>query len=539
MKRRIIITTLAVFILLLAACAIIVICRRMDATTYYNRGNAYSEKGEFDQGVADYDHAMRLEHDTGSTMAQWAQIARSEGEGSPWFNAVAVDSSGNVYAAGSQGGSGNYIYDTDISAKAVLVKYNSNGETQWVRTVSKGNDNSGFYSVAVDSSGNVYVAGYQRGSDNFIYGTGVFAKGTNKNTNNSNGYNVVLVKYNSNGEAQWARTVSEGNNDSVFNSVAVDSSDNVFAVGYQKGSGTYTYGKGVSAKGTNNMFFDGDRFSDRNAVLVKYNSNGEAQWVRTIIDRNYGSVFKTVVVDSTSNVYAAGLESYRKYMITYNAVLVKYNFNGEVQWTVRGESGSDFNEVAVDSSCSVYAVGYQERNREYIYGTGVSAKGTYDYDPGWQCGFVPGYNVVLVKYNSNGEAQWARSVSEGSKDSEFYSMAVDSSDNVYAVGYQGGSGTYTYGKGVSAKKTYNMFFYRDMFFDRNAVLVKYNSNGEAQLARTVSEGNDESVFNSVAVDSSGNIYAAGYQKGSGTYTYGKNVSVKGTDGTNAVLVKYR
>jgi len=64
----------------------------------------------------------------------------------------------------------------------------------------------------------------------------------------------------------------------------------------------------------------------------------------------------------------------------------------------------------------------------------------------------------------------------------------------------------------------------------------------ALWAKSVTAGTSSSRFNSVAVDSSGNVYAAGYQSGTGSYTYGEGVSVAGTcadaDDGNAVIVKY-
>jgi len=52
------------------------------------------------------------------------------------------------------------------------------------------------------------------------------------------------------------------------------------------------------------------------------------------------------------------------------------------------------------------------------------------------------------------------------------------------------------------------------------------------------------IKKAVAVDASGNLYAAGYQKGIGTYAYGSGVSVQGpaiaiTTRENVVLVKYK
>jgi len=337
----------------------------------------------------------------------------------------------------------------------VLVKYNSSGIAQWARTVQTAHGaGSVFYGVAIDNSGNVYAAGQQNGTSplTYTYGDGVTVTGT------STAENVVLVKYNPEGVAQWARSVQAGTTiRSLFHSVAVDSTGNVYAAGYQVGTGTYTYGDGVTAQGTS---------SNGNAVLVKYNYGGVAQWVQSVLSASANSEFSTVAVDSVGNVYAAG--------------------------------------------CQV-------GTGTYTYGNGVTAQGTSD------------GNAVLVKYNYGGVAQWAQSVT-GTNISSFLAVAADSIGNVYAAGFQVGTGTYTYGTGVAAQGTYS---------DRNVVLTKYNSSGVAQWAQSVA-GTNDSYFLAVATDISGNVYAAGRQNGAGAYTYGTGVFSQGTysAGSNAVLVKY-
>jgi altronate dehydratase len=483
--------------------------------------------------------------------AEWARTV-STGNDVSSFKSVAVDSSGNIYAAGSQSGTGVYTYGTGVTARGystypnvVLVKYNSGGTAQWAKTVSTGNDDSFFSSVAVDSSGNIYTAGYQKGTGVYTYGTGVTARGSSTNGN------VVLVKYNSGGTAQWAKTVSTGDDQSLFTSVAVDASGNIYTAGYQKGTGVYTYGTGVTAQGSaynNNV----DSSSGSNVVLVKYDSSGTAQWARTVSTGNDPSRFSSVAVDSSGNIYAAGSQrgtgvytygtgvTARGYSTYANVVLVKYNSGGTAQWAKTvvstGNDVSSFSSVAVDSSGNIYAAGSQGGTGVYTYGTGVTAQGSS----------TNINNVVLVKYNSSGTAQWAKTVvSTGNDLSGFCSVAVDSSGNIYAAGYQGGTGVFTYGPGVTAQGSS-----QTTLLSGNALLVIYNSNGTAQWAKTVSTGNNASPFSSVAVDGSGNIYTAGSQVGSDIYTYGPGVTAQGSNsnssGTsalaglgNAVLVKYR
>jgi hypothetical protein len=455
--------------------------------------------------------------------AQWAQSVVSAENAWSFFNNVAIDGSGNVFAVGSQVGKGQFSYG-GVSAtgtadeNAMLVKYDSSGTAQWARTVSAGSEYSVFYGVAVDSSGNVYAAGYQGGSTANTYGPSVSATGTGVE-------NVIIVKYDSSGTAQWARTVSAGSGYSHFYSVAVDSDGNVYAAGYQSGSDAYTYDAGLSVTGTS---------SDMNVILVKYSSSGTAQWARTVSAGSGSSRFNGVAVDSVGNVYAAGYQ-HNIFAYTYgpdvsatgtfageNIILVKYAPDGIAQWarTVSTGLGNSYLDgVAVDGVGNVYAAGYQHNNGAYTYGPGVSATGSSEDN-----------NPVLVKYNSSGTAQWARTIIGGSGYSRFIGVSVDSSGNVFAAGHQVGSGPFTYGPGVGATGTYA---------GENVILVKYEPDGIAQWARTVSAGSSSSIFSDVSVDSTGNVYTVGTQLGTENYTYGDGVSGAGTcTFFNLVLVKY-
>src|SRR5262249_53393007 len=129
-----------------------------------------------------------------------------------------------------------------------IVKYDSSGIAQWARTMTKGSDASWFGSVAVDRSGSVYAAG-SIGEGTFDLGNGVTVTGTTKNGafigTAGSGY-AVLAKYDSMGTAQWARTVSPGGSTSSFDSIAVDSSGNVYAAGSVGSTGIYDFGNGAT-----------------------------------------------------------------------------------------------------------------------------------------------------------------------------------------------------------------------------------------------------------------------------------------------------
>ncbi|HQB62595.1 MAG TPA: hypothetical protein PK899_13160, partial [Spirochaetota bacterium] len=78
--------------------------------------------------------------------------------------------------------------------------------------------------------------------------------------------------------ALWAKSVTAGSYQSIFSSVAVDSSGNVYAAGGQRGTGSFTYGEGVSVAGS----YSGTGYYDGNVVLVKYDSSGTALWAKSV-----------------------------------------------------------------------------------------------------------------------------------------------------------------------------------------------------------------------------------------------------------------
>lgn len=425
------------------------------------------------------------------------------------------------------GGTGSMLYygkscvsvsESDTSMSISIGTLLQTITAQWAKSVFTTQPNTSYFNgIAVGDSGNsIFAAGIQTGTGEYRYGG--YANATGRYSGN----NVVLVKYNSLGTAQWARTVISSAVSSSFTDVAADNLGNIWAVGSQ-GSGFINYG-GPGVNGS---------YNGTNCVIVKYNSSGVPQWGKSATSAPYHSFFNGVALDSSGNSYAVGIQRGQG-AFTYgegitvtgaysgdNAVIVKYDVSGNCQWAktvIGGTSHSSFNNVTVDASGNIYAAGYQYHREAFTYDTGVSATGTCFNN-----------NVLLVKYDASGSALWAKTVSAGTGPCSFDGVTVDASGNVYAAGYQNGTGIYSYGADVSATGTAG----------RNIVLVKYNSSGAAQWARTVSTGPSESWFRGVSVDSVGNVYVVGGQKGTESFTYGPGVSATGINSNNNILlVKY-
>jgi uncharacterized delta-60 repeat protein len=139
---------------------------------------------------------------------QWQRILGSTN--ATFGYGIAVDSSGNCYVTGSTNSTGAGGYDV------LIAKYNTSGTIQWQRVLGSVNSDQG-QGIAVDSSGNCYVAGYTDGA-----GVG--------------SYDVLIAKYNTSGTIQWQRVLGGTASDEGYG-IAVDSSGNCYVAGYTNSTG--------------------------------------------------------------------------------------------------------------------------------------------------------------------------------------------------------------------------------------------------------------------------------------------------------------
>jgi hypothetical protein len=250
------------------------------------------------------DDAFVVKYNT-SGVAQWG--AHVGGTGDDTGQAIAVDSSGNVYITGyytspitiyNADGStfGTTITNQGGSTDCYVVKYNTSGVAQWGAHVGGTGDDSGL-GIAVDSSGKVYIAGYYTSNPLRIYNANGSTFGTI--TNQEGSYDVSVVKYNTSGVAQWGAHI--GGAGTAFGlGIAVDSSGNVYITGYYSSSPLTIYSANGSTFGS--IPNQGGAYD---AFVVKYNTSGVAQW-GTHIGGTGADFGRSIAVDSLGNVYITG-----------------------------------------------------------------------------------------------------------------------------------------------------------------------------------------------------------------------------------------
>jgi uncharacterized repeat protein (TIGR01451 family) len=225
-------------------------------STFGSLGGANA--GAYDAWLAKYDH-------TGSQT--W--ITQLGTSGSDSANAIAVDASGFVYVAGeTQGALGGAWAGLN---DAWLAKYDCCGNALWIRQWGTQRDD-GAEGVAVDSSDNVYVAGYLDAT--------------------SASSQAFLARFDAEGNQQWLRSYAHYVFD-AFYAVATDDCGNAIFTGVTDGDfGGPNAGGPLPATS-----FD--------AVIGKVDGNGNLVWVRQL-GTDTTDLSQAVALDRAGNIYIAG-----------------------------------------------------------------------------------------------------------------------------------------------------------------------------------------------------------------------------------------
>ena len=297
-------------------------------------------------------------------------------------NAIAIDPSGNIYITGSTRGS--LPGWTSAGGKDIfLAKVDSSGNIIFTRQFGTNQDDVA-YGIAIDTNGNVYIAGSTGG----ILGT-----------TSAGGLDIFLAKFDSSGNRVFTHQFGTNQDDIGFG-VVVDISGNIYITGSTKGI------LGSSSFGLQDVFLAKFNSSGVNQFIVQFGSAGD--------DVGY-----SIGLSGTDNIYITGstlgnLPGNTSSGLT-DIFLAKFNSSGANQFLRQlGTTGRDVgNSVAVDSGGNVYVVGSTEGGL-----LGNSAFGLAD--------------IFLAKFNSSGVIQFARQLGTSSNDIA-YGLAIQGTD-IYITG---------------------------------------------------------------------------------------------------------
>ena len=424
-------------------------------------------------------HAQDVEFD-------WAKQFQGTEDGENF--SIALDDAGNVYSTGYfQGtvdfdpGDGVFNLTSQGSHDAFISKLDADGNFIWAKQF-KGDGSVRGYSIALDSSGNIYSSGlYDGGWTDFDPGPDEFLLF-------SQTHHITYVsKLDNNGEFVWAKLIW-GWNDVVSGvSISLDNSSNVYIGGHFKGTVDFNPDLDSSFDLTSEGFFD--------IFILKLSNLGIFEWVAQF-GSNGNDFCNSIFVDNSANVYTTGSfagevdfdPGENEHLLTGNTYISKLNQSGNFVWAkaIDGSTAAGIS-IAVDNSENVY------------YG-GIFS-GTVDFDPGtdlFEMVSVGGTNIFISKLNTSGDFLWANQMG-GPGDDHLNSLTLDVTGNIYSTGYFRNTADFDPGP-----ETFNLIatdvsdiFVSNLDIDGNFVWAK----------KLGGMGHEEGF--SIVTDNSGSVYTCG------------------------------
>ena len=278
--------------------------------------------------------------------------------------AIAIDSTGNIYVTGVS-------LCPQTGFDIVTIKYHPDGSQEWIqRFDGADHDDDVVSGIAIDKSGNIYIAGATYNLNDF--------------------YDYLVIKYSPDGTEQWERTYNGtlSYDDGVYG-LTLDDNGNVFVTGLS------------------NAVVGG-----ANITTISYDPAGSMRWKSEYDGTTHNvDLANAITNDISGNIYVTGLsvDSLSSQGLTVeHYISIKYDNTGDTLWTARYSSGPHGDDVAktigVDQSGNVYVCG--ENN-------------------------ISPFTLTSVKYNSAGVQQWA-SVTDTAF--QLNGMSVDAAGNSYITG---------------------------------------------------------------------------------------------------------
>lgn len=292
-------------------------------------------------------------------------------------------------------GSGNEMFTN---------KYTADGTLSWSRTWGAAGVDAGFL-VSATADGGAVVVGR----------TSSFGGGSD---------DMFIVKYASNGTAEWSRTWG-GINGDIGRSVKVASDGSIYVTGdtgsFGSGgvemfivkydsSGTHqwsrTWGGALTDAGwaldvssDNHIYVTGQTTSfgtvANDGFLVKYDSSGAVQWSRTWGSDGAGTaeeVANSIDIDGAGNILIGGNTSSYSSNGSNDAFLVKFDANGTRSWaTIFGDTGAESNRAVLAGDDGNYLIAGATDG----YGSGGNDIYLAKYDPS---GVITGCSSPICRY---------------------------------------------------------------------------------------------------------------------------------------------
>lgn len=380
-----------------------------------------------------------------------------------------------------------------------------------------GGKDTALNAVAVDSSGNIYVAGYSSGSSYPVQG----AFQASNNGAATTASNAVISKLSPDGQTLLYSTYLGGSHSDAAVALSVDSSGSAYVAGNAASSdfplksafqGSFTPAHSpfltkLSADGASlvySTFISGTTNPDT-ATALAIDSNGSAYLLGNALSTDFPTKNPFQASNSGNNPLNTTPEN--------NLFLSKFSADGQslVYSTYLGGAGNDRgNAIAVDSSGSAYLVG-SAQSANYPLKNPIQ---NINRQSSTQLGMA-----VITKVAADGQSLVYSTYfggTTGSVGDAGTSIAVDG-NGIALVGGVTGSTDFPTVKPYTAKNPNST---------QTGFLTRFAADGQSLLYSTYFGGTGTDAIRGVAFDSAGNIYFSG---GTSSGNYPLTIPIQSTN----------
>jgi len=382
----------------------------------------------------------------------------------------------------SSGGSGAHTLDVN---SAGAVGMNNLKDYSWVASHGSSDDDQAL-GVATDSDGNVYVIGEYR--DTTIVGLDTLIS--------NGGRDVFIAKYDALGEAIWALSFGD-NNDDRGNDIIVTPTGDIWATGFFEGNiqvGSFSRSSVANQDG----FLIKLSSSGSPLVLESFFGNGQCHGVKLASDA-LGNIYATgrytQIVSAPGSLHSMPSAGDR------DVFVAKLNSSGIVQWfkSIGGTGRDQGVGIAVSRSGEVAVTGLY--NGSVTFGSqSITSQG--------------GDDIYVATFTASGVENWI-STAGGTANDERGRGVSYYGDDLYVTGFFKGNAAFD-------AQTLSATAGRDVF------VARYNENGFVDWAEKLGGANEENGA-AIAFDVDGNLYVVGEFKQEITSALGTVNSIGAAD----------
>ena len=399
----------------------------------------------------------------------WSKNFGGSGAGA-FGESIAIDTSGNVYLGG-------YFEIANLTTPALTrvgiydafaFKLDHAGTSVWARNFGGSAASAVALGIAVDASGSVYLGGYFTGADL-----------TTPALTKIGATDAFAFKLDSTGASVWSRNFGGSAAFSLIRGVAVDGFGNVYLGGFFSGANLTT--PALTKIGNHDTF------------ALKLNSAGTSVWGKNFGGNGASAQGRSIAVDAFGNVYLGGFFSGADLTTpavvklgSRDAFAFKLDSAGNRLWSKNfGGIGADALglNIAADGSGNVYFGGnFQTAD---LTSPALSKTGNQ--------------NSFVLKLDSVSNITLAKGVSYLAPGGDIFvtTTAVDATGNTYLSGYFN-SVTVKLG-GITLPRLGNI----------DVIVAKLNAAGTVLWAKNFGGIGTQAYGESIAVDASGNVYLGG------------------------------